>query len=92
MTDYIKNKGVTGFPFGLVHKTDLDPVTVGPVTVYITKDGGIQTVSEGISIHKGNGQWIIDLTPSEMNADIVALLFTHVDVISQSFVIHTHKE
>lgn len=89
MTDYIKNKGVTGFPFLLIHKNDLVPVTVGPVVAYVTRDGGIQTLLEGTSIHEGNGQWTIDLTPSEMNADIVALLFTHADVISQSFVIRT---
>jgi hypothetical protein len=85
----IKNRAVTGFPFLLINKTTGAAVTTGIPSGYVTIDGGAQTPLSGSCAHEGNGQWTIDITASEMNGDLIGLLFTHVDAIPVSFTIAT---
>ena len=92
MADFIKGKAVEGFPFELLDKTTFDPVTSGTVTGYIVKDGGVQQTLSNPFTHEGNGQWTVNLSAGEMNADIVGLLFTHDDAVHQHFSIRTTLE
>lgn len=89
MDSFVKNVAVTGFAFGLVNKTTGAAVTTGTVTGYVTLDGGTQTAIAGTPVHKGNGQWSVNLTADEMNGDIVALHFTHSSAVPVDFLIHT---
>lgn len=51
-----------------------DYVTTG-VSVYITKDDGVQTLSTNDPEYLGRGQWRVFATATEMNAGTVAVLF-----------------
>jgi hypothetical protein len=81
---------VTGYTFSLVNKGDGSAVTSGSVTTKITKDGGTQGNTSASAVHEGNGQWSINLTATEMDADIIALSFTHTDAIIKHVVFKTH--
>ncbi len=84
-----KNNAVTGFSFALVNKTSGSAVTSGTVNGYISKDGGAQGSLANNPAHKGNGQWSINLTAGEMNADVIGLLFVHTDAVPVHFTIKT---
>lgn len=84
-----KNVAVTGFPVGMVNASDGSAITTGTVNGYVSKDGGAQTTLTNSLSHKGNGQWAVDLTAVEMNADVVGLAFTHSSGIPQYFTIRT---
>jgi hypothetical protein len=73
---YTRGEAVTGYGFGLLTSSGT-AVTTGTVTGYITKDGGVQTFLAGVAVHEGQGQWTIDLSASEMDADVVVLTFTN---------------
>lgn len=93
MADFIKGKAVEGFPFLLVHKTLLTPVTSGVVTGYFKKGkAGVQELLSNPVTHVANGEWCVNLSAAEMNADIIGLLFTHADSVSQHFTIRTTLE
>ncbi len=89
MAGFVKGKAVVGFPFELIHKTDLTAITTGTVTGYITKDGGIQELLSNPFTHEGNGQYTVNLSAAEMTADMIGLLFTHADSIPQHFTVRT---
>lgn len=82
MSSYFRAVGITGFTFQLLFKATGDSIIVGTVTGYVTKDGGTQTElfnsagGTGIN-HEGNGQWSLDITKEEMDADSIGLLFVH---------------
>jgi len=84
-----KNNAVTGFSFVLVNKANGSAVTSGTVNGFITKDGGSQASLTNSPAHKGNGQWSINLTAGEMNADVIGLLFVHTDAVPVHFTIKT---
>lgn len=87
---FVKNQAVTGFVFDL--QTTLGAaITSGTVTGYYLLDGGTQTAIAGTPVHEGNGQWSVNLTASEMNGDLVGLLFVHTDGRA-SFTIKTVEE
>lgn len=86
---FTRGTAVTGFPFGLVNATDGSAVTTGTATGYITKDGGTQAALTNTPVHEGNGQWSVDLTASEMDAEIIGLIFTHASAVNASFTINT---
>jgi hypothetical protein len=52
------------------------------VTTKITKDGGTQGTTTNSAAHEGNGQWSINLTAAEMDADIVGLAMTHTSALN----------
>lgn len=89
MAQFIKGVAVEGFPFELVNKTTGAGITSGTVGAWITQDGGIQIALTGTSVHEGNGQWTINLSAGEMNADMIGLLFTHADGVPQGYRIST---
>lgn len=88
--DFIKGQAVEGFPFEMIDKSG-DAITTGIVTGYMTKDGGTQEAISMVPVHEGNGQWSVNLSAAEMNADIIGLLFTHDggNYIPQHFTIKT---
>lgn len=78
---YLKGVAVTGFTFLLLKATNGDAVTSGTVTGKITGDGGTQGAITATPAHEGNGQWSIDLSASEMDADVIGLTFLHTDAV-----------
>jgi hypothetical protein len=86
---FIKGEAVTGFPFRLVNKYTGDPITTGTVMGYVLIDGGTQTALTGTAVSEGNGQWSINLTATEMDGDLIGLLFTHADSSGVQYTIQT---
>lgn len=84
-----KNQAVTGFPFNL-YAPNGDPVTSGTTTGYVKLDGGTQSALTNTPVHRGNGQWSVDLLATEMNGDIVGLVFTNPNAVNSSFTISTY--
>lgn len=87
--NFRKGVAVTGFTFVLIDKSDGSAITSGTVTVSITKDGGTQGSSTNSAVHEGNGQWSVNLTAAEMDADIVGIVVTHTDATPDFFVLET---
>lgn len=79
---YRKGLALTGLAFVLVNKSDGTPITSGSVTTRIVKDGGSQGTTTNTAAHKGNGSWVINLTATEMDADIVGLAITHTNALT----------
>ena len=77
-----KGLALTGYTFVLVNKATGAAITSGSVTTKITKDGGTQGTTSNSAAHEGNGQWSINLTATEMDADIVGLAITHTDALT----------
>ena len=77
-----KGLALTGYTFVLVNKTTGAAITSGSVTTKLTKDGGTQGTTSNSAAHEGNGQWSINLTATEMDADIVGLAITHTDALT----------
>ena len=80
---FTRATAVTGYTVGMVSAAGA-AVTSGTVSVYIAKDGGTQNPvayvgggGAGTATHLGNGQWKVNLTATEMTADLVGLVFTH---------------
>lgn len=71
-----KGKAIVGLPFEMIDKSG-DPITTGVVTGFITKDGGVQQALSMLPEHEGNGQWTVNISAGEMQADIVGLVFIH---------------
>ena len=74
---FLKGVAVTGFTFVMLNKDDGGVITTGTVTGKITKDGGTQGAVAGSFVHEGNGQWSVNLTATEMDADVIGLTFLH---------------
>ncbi len=87
---FLKGVAVTGYTFSLTNKTTGSAVTSGSVTTKITKDGGTQGNTSASAVHEGNGQWSINLSADEMDADIIGLSFTHSDAIIKHVIFKTH--
>ena len=84
-----KNTAVTGFAFVMIKAADGSAVTTGAVNAFITKDGGSQVGLSDTPTHIASGQWKVNLTAAEMNADLIGLLFTHTDAVPLHFTIKT---
>ncbi len=89
---FVKNSAVAGFAFEMIKAADGSAITSGTVNGYITKDGGSQASLTNTPTHVGNGQWKVNLTASEMNADCIGLLFTHTDAVPMHFTIKTEHQ
>lgn len=63
----------------VVDSSDGSPKTTG-VDFYITKDNGLQTAVNSAT-HVGNGQWRIDLTQAETNADVIGICWAGTNVV-----------
>ena len=74
---FLKGVAVTGFTFVMLNKDDGSAITSGTVTGKITKDGGTQGNVAGSFTHEGNGQWSVNLSATEMDADVIGLPFLH---------------
>ena len=86
---YYRGIPVTGYTFLLINRTNGSSVTSGSVTAKITQDGGSQASVSASASHEGNGQWSINLSLAEMDADVVALAFIHSSAIPVYVTIHT---
>jgi hypothetical protein len=89
--DFIKGQAVEGFPFEMITPAGA-AITSGVVSGYITKDGGTQESLSNPITHEGNGQWSMNLSAAELNADLIGLLFTHPLGVPQHFTIKTIVE
>lgn len=91
--DFVKGEAVEGFPFEMIDKSG-DPIDTGVCTGYITKDGGTQEALSMIPSSEGNGQWTVNLSASEMTANILGLVFLHDggNFVPQHFTIKTIVE
>lgn len=88
-----KNAAVTGFKFHLRSATDGSDTTTGTPVGYYTLDGGTQTaIGDVTPVHKGNGEWSVDLTAAEMNGDLVSLIFVLAGSITADFKIKTTEQ
>lgn len=72
-----RNQPLSGVPFALVDRSTGEAITSGTATAYIVKDGGTQAETTNAPVHKGNGQWTVNLTSAEMDAALVGVLVTH---------------
>lgn len=86
---FVKNEAVTGFTFSLTERVTGAPVSTGTVISYYCIDGGTQAIIGDTPVHKGNGQWSVDLTADEMNGDVIGLLFTEASALYVSLTIKT---
>ena len=86
---FLKGAAVTGYTFALVAVANGAAITSGTVTVKITKDGGTQGSLDATPVHEGNGQWSINLTATEMDADIVGIAITHSSAVPHYFTLET---
>lgn len=78
---FLKGVAVTGFTFVLLKANSGSAITTGSVTGKITKDGGTQGAVAGSFVHEGNGQWSVNLSATEMDADVIGLTFLHTDAV-----------
>lgn len=85
-----KGAAITGYTFSLVNRLTGAALTSGTIVSKITKDGGVQASTTGSAVHEGNGQWSINLTATEMDADVVALSLTHANAIATYTVFKTN--
>ena len=85
-----KGVALTGFTFSLISRLDGSALTSGTIVSKITKDGGTQSSTTGSAVHEGNGQWSINLTATEMDADVVGLSLTHANAIATYTVFKTN--
>lgn len=85
-----KNVALSNLMFTMVLSNDgKTPATGKTLIAQISKDGGaFANCSNSIS-EVGEGWYKIDLTQSEMNADIVALKFTETDCLQRNMEIAT---
>ena len=72
--------------FAAVDSSDGSPKTTG-VDFYITKDNGSQTAVNSAT-HVGNGQWRIDLTQAETNADVIGICCAGTGVVPSNITIY----
>lgn len=85
-----KGVAITGYTFSLISRLDGSGLTSGTIVSKITKDGGTQGSTSGSAVHEGNGQWSINLTATEMDADVIGLSLTHANAIATYIVIKTN--
>lgn len=72
-----KNVALSKFAFSMVLSSDhLSPATGKVVTATISKDGGAFGACSNAPVEISSGFYRIDLTQAEMNAKVIALLFT----------------
>jgi hypothetical protein len=83
-----KNVAASAFPFLLVSATDGSAITSGTVNFRLCKDGTQSTPSRTIA-HEGSGQWTVNLTATDMNADLIGVLLWTSASIPVHFTIRT---
>ena len=80
---FLKGVAVTGFTFVVLNAGNGDAVTSGGNHVLIGVGAGgnfgTQGAVAGSFTHEGNGQWSVNFTATEMDADVIALTFLHAD-------------
>lgn len=85
-----KGIALSNFVFLMVDSTDFaTPETGLTIVAEISKDGGAFSAAANAAVEIGNGFYKIDLTATEMNADVVALKFTAVGAAQRSVIIKT---
>ena len=75
-TGIMKNASLNNFQFVMILSSDhVTPAESKTITATISKDGGAFASCTNSASHVGNGVYKINLTQSEMNADIITLKF-----------------
>lgn len=68
----------------MINKNTGDPVTTG-ISVFVTKDAGVQTPGQGTLEYEGNSQWSYKPTTDEIaGVDNLGVLFTGNDSVPES--------
>ena len=80
---------VSGFPFALINRVTGETVTTGVVVGYLIKDGGQQQPLINTPVYVGNGQWKVDFTENETDANLIGVVFIHADALPVHFTIIT---
>lgn len=65
------------------------PMTSGSPSIVVSKDGGTQAALATSATHIGSGQWLIDLTATEMDAVHIGGQISLAGAITRDFNIHT---
>lgn len=85
-----KNVALSNFTFGMVLSSDhVSPADSKTLTEEISKDGGAFAACTNNATFISSGVYKIDLTQTEMNADIVVLRFTEADCDQRVILIKT---
>lgn len=85
-----KNVALSNFGFLMVDGTDFaTPKTGVTITATISKDGGSFASCSNAAVEIANGWYRINLTQSEMNADVVLLSFTGTGAAARNVEIFT---
>lgn len=85
----IKNQAGQSVVAQLIDRTDGSAVTLGPTSVFVTGDGGVQGAGGGAVEHEGNGCWRYEPTQAETNYDHVAFTFVNASSVTVSVQIYT---
>ena len=88
----IKKNEPNTISFSLINKETGDIIDSGTINVYIIKDNGSQNSATNTPVNKGNGQYILELTDEEMNADHISILIAHEDSVPESIDIFTTEK
>lgn len=73
----------------LTEKATGDPATGLSPTAYISKDGGAQAAAAGSVTETGNGQYRLDATDADMNADYIGVTFIATGAVAAGYTIAT---
>lgn len=76
----------------LINKVTGDPVTVGPTTIRITGDHGVQFDGTGAIIHEGNGEWSYVPVLAETNFAHIAFTFLNPVALNATKQLYTTPE
>ncbi len=85
-----KNIALSNFQFFMVLSTNhITPATGKTVTGTISKDGGAFAALTNAISEIGNGMYKVNLTQTEMNADVITLKFTETDCDQRTITVYT---
>ena len=88
---FTRGQAITGLPFSLRDRSTGGPVSTGSATAYIVKDGGAQAAVADAPVSEGNGQWSVNLSASETEADLIGVLMTHPSAVYDHKIIRTGR-
>ena len=85
-----KNVALSDFQWLMVLSSDHVTTATGKtVTGTISKDGGIFSALTNVIAEIGSGLYKVDLTQTEMNADVITLKFTETDCDQRTLTVYT---
>ena len=86
-----KNNALSDVQANMISSSDGSDITSG-VTTTISKDGGTYVSTTNAAAHMSGGSWFVDLTATEMDADMVVVRFAGSGAITRSVTIKTETK